>query len=295
MKRGLDQIEFDNSYQPSIVWDNKDIISSCISKFLTLDEKSKLSQTCRRLYTIFNENDKAIRFMCNIYRINELDKRIRRKCIATSGILECVKFGIENMNIYHLKCLKEIYKSCLFQHEDVISYLTFNNIFYFKDFSKMIYGSFDAGFFDFTCSLFENRNSKWMSKDYFNLLKIENAADIENIRKNIWDSLLIGESLEIIKKFESSFKKDITLESILEALYNVDLNVFEYIWNQAPITIRTASNVKKNLRDKLKTKTTDKIVYVLNLFFKDNPDVDVDYMLACCKERENLKYLIDKR
>jgi hypothetical protein len=255
MKRGFDEIEFDNQYPPSIVWDNKDVVSKCLAKFLTLSEKSKLAQTCRRLYTIFNQNDQAIRFMCNIYRIDEFDDFTKKRCIVTSGILECVKFGIEIMNIYYLDCLEEIYKLRLFQHEDVISYLTSNNQFYFKSFSKMIVSSCNGGFFDFTCSLFENRNSKWMSKESFNIFRIKHSASIETLRKDIWERLTSFASLETIKKCEYIFKTDVDAELLLSTLMNNDdINVFGYLWDQTSIIVRTSNYLKLRLRHCLNEK-----------------------------------------
>lgn len=295
MKRGFEEIEFDNQYPPSIVWDNKDVVSNCIGSFLKLDEKSKLSQTCRRLYTIFNENDQSIRFMCNLYRIREFDNYTRKKCIIASGILECVQFGIENMNILYSECLKEICKSGLFQHEDVISYLTSNNVISFNIFKKMVKSSFEHGFIDFTCSFFENRNSKWISNTYFNLFKIEHSARIESIRNDIWNGLIIFNSLEEIKKYESIFKRDIDIDLLLLTFHNYDINVFGYLWNQSSMLIKKSNYTKLCLRSELENSTNDRIVYILNCFFKDNLDVDLDYMLTYCAERDKLKYLIGKK
>lgn len=296
MKRGFDELEFDNPYPPSIVWHNKDIVSNCISKFLTLDEKSKLSQTCRRLYTIFNQNDQSIRFMCNLYRIREFTDLVRKNCIIGSGILECIQYMIEKMNVLYLECLKEICKSGLFQHEDVISYLTLTNTINLKNFKKILKSSFEYGFIDFTCSFLENRNSKWFSNTNFNFFKIENSGHIEMIRNKIWESLIVSKSVEEIKKYESVLKKDmVDINLLLLTLYNDDINVFGYFWDQASILVRTCDYTRLSFRNEIGDSSNERIVYILNCFFKDNPNVDLDYMLEYCEEIETLKYLIEKK
>lgn len=275
MKRGLEEEEI----VPSRAWNYKDVIVKCISKFLSLREKSMLSQTCRKLYVMFVKHDESIRLMCGLWRLDDMNTYAERACITTSGNLECVRFLLEYDTSFKEPeiFLKIIYKSSIFQHENVISYLTnLLSLQKFKIFKKLIKRSFERDDIAFCCSLFTNENSKWFEKNRFDKFKLKFKDNFRDLKEKIWFRSVSGDGLETIKKYENTFKCE---DNISSSLFNEDFNVFNYFWNQLPLYERKGEAILNFLGLDLGCKESDQIIHVCKCILKDNPEANLHILL----------------
>jgi hypothetical protein len=275
MKRGLEEEEF----LASRAWNYKDVVVKCISRFLSLKEKSMLSQTCRKLYVMFIKHDKSMQLMCGLWRLNDMNIYAERACIVTSGNLECVRFLLEfdtsfkDPEIF----LKIIYESGMFQHGNVISHLTnLLSLQKFKIFKKLIKRSFESDDIAFCCSLFTNENSKWFEKNRFDKFKLRFKEEFQELKEKIWFRCVSGDDLETIQKYENTFKCEDTISS---SMLNEDFNVFNYFWNQLPLDERKGEKIIKILGLDLGHRESSQIIHICKCILKDNPDANLNILL----------------
>lgn len=265
MKRGSEE-----EIEASRAWNYKDVVVKCISKFLSLRDKSMLSQTCRKLYVMFVKHDKSIRLMCGLRRIEGINWYSERICIATSGNLECIRFLFENdFSLNPDIFLKIICKYGKFEYENVLSYLThLMSLKKFKMFNKLIKCLIENDYITFACSLFTNENSKWVEKDRFEKFQLKFSLEFEELKEEIWFQSVSSDDLETIKKLENTFKCE---DSIISSVTNKHSNVFDYFWNQLSLDDRKGDKILHILFRYMEDITKHQILNICTSVFKDNP------------------------
>jgi hypothetical protein len=215
------------------VFFNGDILVTCIGSFLPLPEKAKLSQTCSYIRKLFLNKDRALRFMCKLWSIEEIVPSQKRKCVITCGILECVKFIESKEKEDPYNYLIHIYD---LGQQNILLYF-FNKLehsMYTDDddarkiFKKVVKHSVMNGFFEIACSLFLNKNALWMNHDYYNNVIVPENT---NIQFYIWIRICMKLPFQIIIQLEPVFNIHNNLESLTSCLDG------RAIWRENELTV----------------------------------------------------------